>query len=167
MSTEPRPPAPHRVGGFDRGGQAWVLVLFGAGGAGLGALLPLLARWASGLPWVPFQGPLELLSSFDSTWLVWGRPLLGLLVGLAFAVWVLTDSPVLEISPEAVEVRRRGEVERVIPRAKVDAVYRRRGAIVIESAQGRTLFDADVEGDREAVREAFIAAGYPWEGARE
>lgn len=166
MATDPSVPAPRRVGGFDRGGQAWVLALFMTGGAGLGALLPLLARWASGLPWVPFQGPLELLSSFDSAWLVWGRPLLGLLAGLGLAAWVLADSPVLEIGPDAVEVRRRGEVERVIPRAKIDAVYRRRGAVVIEGVHGQTLFDADVEGAREAVRDAFVAAGYPWEGAR-
>lgn len=33
-----------------------VLGLFGAGGAALGALLPLLAAWAVNLPWFPFQG---------------------------------------------------------------------------------------------------------------
>lgn len=133
----------------------------------LGALLPLLARWASGLPWFPFQGPLELLSSFDNAWLVWGRPLLGLGAGLALAGWTLFDSPVLHISSGGIKVQRRGEVQRVIDRSKVDAIYRRGGTFVIETDGGRTLFEGDIEGDRDEIRDAFVSQGYPWEGARE
>jgi hypothetical protein len=84
MSTaDPRETPPTTVGGFDQSGMLWVLALFGMGGLAVGALLPVLARWASDLPWAPFQGPLELLGSFGEPWLVWGRPLLGLAAGLA------------------------------------------------------------------------------------
>lgn len=155
------------MGGFDRGGRLWVLTLFGLGGIALGALLPLLAGWASALPWVPFQGPLELLGSFDHPWLVWGRPALGLLLGLGVAAWVIADSPVLDVGPDQVRVRRRGEVQRVIDRATVAAVYPRGSATVIEAESGRTLFDGDVEGDKTAVRRAFVDHGYPWEGPRD
>lgn len=155
------------MGGFDRSGRLWVLGLFGLGGAGIGALLPLLARWASELPWVPFQGPMSLLGSFDQAWLVWGRPLLGLALGLGFAAWVILDSPVLDIDPERIEVRRRGEVERVIERGKVDAVHRRGSKVVIETDKGRVLFEGEIEGDKAAIREAFLSHGFPWEGSRE
>lgn len=158
-------PPQRTVGGFDRAGRVWVVALFGVGGVGAGVLLPLLAGWAADLPWVPFQGPLRLLSSFDQAWLVWGRPAFGLLAGLGFASWIILDSPVLDISRQEIRVRRRGQVERVIERAKVDAVHRRGSKVIIETAGGRTLFEDDVEGDRSAVRNAFVDNGYPWEGA--
>lgn len=144
-----------------------MIVLFALGGAGLGALFPLLAGWAAELPWVPFQGPLRLLGSFDQQWLVWGRPALGLVLGLALAAWVILDSPVLKVGQERIEVRRRGEVQRVIQRDKVAAVYPKGAKITIETESGRVLFEGDVEGDRDGVREAFIEQGYPWEGPRE
>ncbi|QFG67499.1 hypothetical protein [Ornithinimicrobium pratense] len=121
------------VGGFDQAGRTWVLALFGLGGAGLGAVLPLLVRWAAELPWVPFQGPLRLLGSFDQQWLVWGRPALGLLLGLAFAVWVIHDSPVLEIDRDRVKVRRRGEVSSTGTRGK-DPGSKRFGAARLPSS---------------------------------
>lgn len=163
----PSDPQTRTVGGFDRSGRLWVLTLFGLGGAAIGALLPVLARWAAELPWVPFQGPLQLLGSFDQPWLVWGRPALGLVAGLALAAWVIFDAAVLDIGRDRIQVRRRGQVDRVIDRATVAAVHPRRSTIVIETESGRTLFEQDVEGDRDAVRSAFVDLGYPWEGPRE
>ncbi len=153
-----------RVGGFDAAGRRWVVLLFGLGGAALGASVPYLAGLAADLPWMPFQGPLRLLGSFDQAWLVWLRPVLGLVLGLGAAAWVIHDSPVLLLTAGQLRVEQRGEVQRVIPRDKVDAVYRRGGKVVVQSAAGRELFAGDVEGDREQVREAFVALGYPWEG---
>lgn len=159
-------PSSRTVGGFDRTGRLWVCGLFGVGGLALGVVLPLLAKVVADLPWAPFQGPLELVASFDQTWLVWGRPALGLLLGLAAAVWVIADSPVLVITREEIHVRRRGEIERVIQRRKVDSIHRRGSKTVIETASGRKLFEGEIEGDKAEIREAFVAAGFPWEGPR-
>lgn len=159
--------ATRRIGGFDRAGRLFVVGMFGGGGLALGLVLPWLAGVVDDRGWVPFAGPLRLLASFDGSWLVWGRPLIGLLLGLAFAAWVVTSSAVLHVGPTEIRVERRGEVERVIPRASVDAVHRRGSKVVIETAGGRTLFDDDIEGERAAIREAFVSAGYPWEGPPE
>lgn len=167
MNRGPHVPSQQTVGGFDRTGRLWVLALFASGGLALGALLPLLARWAADLPWVPFQGPLELLGSFDQSWLVWGRPTLGLVAGLGFATWVILDSPVLDINHEEIRVRRRGQVERLIERTKVDSVHRRGSKIVIETDSGRKLFEGEIEGDKSLIRDAFVNLDYPWEGARD
>lgn len=165
MSDDSPTPDPSTVGGFDASGRAWVVALFGVGGGAFGALLPLLARLAVQLPWMPFQGPLQLLGSFDQAWLTWLRPAVGLLLGLAFAAWVIMNSPRLHIDGHQVRVERQGSIDRAIDRDKVDAVYRRGSKLIIESAAGRTLFADDVEGDPDAVRDAFLAHGYPWEGA--
>lgn len=152
------------VGGFDRGGRLFVVGGFAVAGIVAGFVLPLLARWAAGLPWVPFQGPLELISSFDATWLVWGRPLIGALLGLAFGLYVVAGTPVLEIRDDALEVRRNGQVQRVIPRETVGGVHLRGSKTVVEAKEGRVLFEDDVEGGKDAIRQAFVDHGYPWEG---
>lgn len=167
MTNVDPPPSQQTIGGFDRSGRLWVLALFGFGGAAIGALLPLLAAWVAELPWAPFQGPLELLGSFNEPWLVWGRPVVGLVLGLSLAAWVIVESPALSIRQDEVQVRRRGQVERVIPRSKVDSVYLRKSHVVIETASGRNLFDDEIEGDKAAVRDAFVSQGYPWEGFRD
>ncbi|GAA2533440.1 hypothetical protein GCM10010201_36080 [Pilimelia columellifera subsp. columellifera] len=96
--------------------------------------------------------------------MVWVWPVLGLVAGLVFAIWVISSSPILDISRHRIQVRRRGQVERVIERAKVTAVYPRRSKIVIEAEGGRKVFEDDVEGDKALVRSAFVDNGYPWEG---
>lgn len=125
--------------GFDRAGRLWVIALFAIGGLVLGALFPLFAGWAADLPWLPFQGPLDLLGSFDQPWLAWGRPTLGLVAGLGLAIWVMFDSPVLDIDHGEIQVRRRGQVDRVVARSTVDSVFRRGSDIVIETENGRTI----------------------------
>ncbi len=161
------PTAWQTIGGFDAEGRLWVFGLFGLGGAALGAVIPYLARLATELPFVPFAGPLKLLASFDQAWLVWGRPVVGLAAGLAFAGWVVLGTPVLQLSPAEIRVQRRGQVERVIQRRKVDAVYRRGSKIVIETQHGRELFNDEIEGDKAVTRGAFVSQGYPWEGEPE
>ena len=153
-----------RVGGFDAEGRRFVGGLLTLGGAGFGLLLPVLARWAGEVPWMPFQGPLRLLGSVDAGWLTWGRPVLGAVLGLLVAAWIVTGSPVLLVSDAHVRVERRGQVERVLRREQVDAVHRRGSQVVLVTAQGRELFADEVEGPEVAVRDAFVAHGYPWEG---
>jgi len=152
------------IGGFDGTARAWVLGLFGIGGTALGVFLPLLSGWAARLPWMPFQGPLSLLGAFNQPWLIWGRPAIGLIAGLLFAGWVIADSPILHVSHDLIRVQRRGKVERVIERTKIDGVYRRGSKIVLESGGGRKLFEGDIEGERTVTRDAFVSKGYPWEG---
>lgn len=152
------------IGGFDRDDRVWVVLLFAGGGAAVGLLLPLLLRWSADLPWVPFEGPLRLAGSFDDAWLVWGRPLIGAALGAALALWTIVSTPVLHLGADQLTVRQRGEVVRVIPREKIDAVHRRGGKIVVENASGRVLFSGDVEGDKGEIARAFVKAGYPWEG---
>ena len=55
----------------------------------------------------------------------------------------------------------------MIQRSKVDAVYSRGSKLVMVTASGRELFAEDVEGDKSAIRAAFIDLGYPWEGTND
>ncbi|MGA8117999.1 MAG: hypothetical protein WCA46_30555 [Actinocatenispora sp.] len=148
--------------GFDRSAKVFLFLVGAAAGTGLGVAVPFLARWATGLPWVPFEGPLRLVGSFDSDWAMWGRPLLGLVLGTAFAAYVIHQSPVLFVSDAGIEVVERGNTRR-IERGNVAGIYRDGNKTVVESREGRRLFRGEIEGKRDVVRDAFVTRGYPWE----
>lgn len=160
MTDDPSPGAGVRLG-FDRAATVVVCVAGLVLGALAAVVVPVVARWAEGRGW-PFPGPLRLVASFDSTWLVWGRPLIGAAVGLAAGALVVHLSPVLHVGAEAIIVQT-GADRRRIARELVGGVYRERGKVVIQAREGRTLFRGDVEGGKEAVRAAFVDHGYPWE----
>ena len=157
-----KPVDPAEIGGFEANDRLFVFGIFGAVGLALGLLLPLLAQWASQVPWMPFQGPLQLLGSFNNSWLTWVRPLAGLILGLLLALYTIHTSAVLSFSGDLIRVRK-GSRETVIRRDQVDGVRRQGSTITILNATGRELFKDDVEGDRDEHRDAFIRHGYPWE----
>ncbi|USQ75934.1 YqeB family protein [Ornithinimicrobium cryptoxanthini] len=162
-------PSPDHLGpgevtrlGFDRTGKAWVVGVCAAVGLLLGLAIRPVAESATGLDWVPFQGPLRLIASADHPWVGWLLAVLGIIAGLVFAAVIIHQSPVLHVGSDQIRVDQKGQV-RTIRRAQVATVYRDGSDLVLETEQGRTLFRGDVEGGKGAVREAFIARGYPWD----
>lgn len=143
------------------GDTVFLAVLGAALGTGAAALLPVVARWVEERG-VPFPGILQFLASFDSDWLVWGRPAIGLVVGLVAALVIAHNEPVLTVSDDSVLVQK-GDSRRRIKRADVAGVYRDGKKLVIETEQGRRLYEGDVEGGRDLVRAAFVDRDYPWE----
>lgn len=131
-------------------------------GLGLGLAFPVVAEWASRLSWVPFQGPFQLIASFDASWLNWGRPLVGLILGLVFAAFIVHESAVLHVTAEHIEVTSNGSTRR-IARSDIAGIYRDGSKVVVESHSGRRLYHAQIEGGKDNVRDAFVANGYPWE----
>ncbi len=147
--------------GMTRGDTIFLAVLGAVLGAVAAVLLPIAAGWAQDRG-VPFPGPLQLLASFDSDWLVWGRPVIGLVVGVVAALLIAHSEPVLTVSAEGVLIEK-GDSRRRIQRTDVAGVYRDGKQLIIETPQGRRLYEGSVEGSRAQVRAAFVDRGYPWE----
>jgi hypothetical protein len=90
MRKQPVPPA-----GADTelSESAWVITLFCvACGAGVGAVLPLLARLLLKLPWAPLEGPAELLTSIPEPALTLGTVAVGALGGLLLGLVAVHES---------------------------------------------------------------------------
>lgn len=159
MTASPEPPV--RLG-LDRGDMVFLVLACALAGLGMGAATPYVAGWLVDLPWAPFQGPLQLIGSFDSPWALWIRPALGLLLGLALAAYLVEQTPVLHVSAEQIDITHRGTTRR-IARADVAGIYREGRDVVVESDGGRHLFHGVIEGSKDTVRDAFVSHGYPWE----
>lgn len=129
-------------------------------GAGLGAVLPPVSAWVRERN-APFPSWLHALASPEHGWLLWGRPVIGAVIGVVASLVLIDQAWRIEVSRERVLVRRGREVRR-IPRERVGAVYRSGRTLVIEDADGVDLFTGTVEGDRSAPPTAFLDLGYPW-----
>lgn len=130
------PPEPTVRLGLDRGDTVFLVVACAMAGLGLGVAAPYVAGWLVDLPWAPFRGPLQLIGSFDSPWAVWIRPVVGLLLGLALAAYLVEQTPVLHVSAEQIEVTRRGTTRR-IARSDVAGVYRDGRDVFVSRGQPR------------------------------
>ncbi|GAB2904160.1 YqeB family protein [Streptomyces mayteni] len=130
-------------------------------GAGLGLLLPSLADWLMGLPWVPMRGPFELVASFEGPWVGAALGGLGLLAGLALVVVAFTTSLKVTLTDSRVDLEK-NDTRWGIDRAAVDAVFMDGKRLVILDRESRQLLRDTSEEKPADVARAFAAHGYPW-----
>lgn len=147
--------------GFGRGDRIWLVATAAVLGGGLFAAAPWLADRIN-IPFLGIQVALDWIAGFDESWMQVARPLLGLLVGAALALLLISRAASLDVYPDRLVIRR-GPDSRVVPREDVVGIYRERGRIVIDGHEGRRIFDDDVEASAEEARRAFAEHGYPYE----
>ncbi|WP_424936008.1 MULTISPECIES: YqeB family protein [Bacteria] len=145
--------------------KVFLWVTLGLAGVGLGLILPWLLSWATKLP-IPFLDVLTFLGSIEAPIMVVGRPAVLALIGLVIAFFLTHESAILRISDRQIVVIQ-GDDQRIIARSQVAGVHQRAGKVKIEAAEGRVLFEDDVEGGRATIAAAFRDHGYPWEGTPE
>ncbi|WP_455709469.1 YqeB family protein [Kitasatospora griseola] len=135
-------------------------------GAGVGFLLKLLAGWASTWPWIPWQGPVDLIAKAPEPAATAGSLLLGAVVG--GVVVFLAEQGYVTVTVEKDRITTdRGDSSQSAPRAAVSGVFADRKRLVVLGAQGEELVaeyrneGADLP-PVDRLAEAFGAHGYPW-----
>ncbi len=130
-------------------------------GMTLGFFLPRIAEWADTLPWVPFEGPLRLITSWEGRWAAIGLVAAGLVVGLVAAGAVLTMT--LKVTLTDAEIRlTKDDKTRTIARSDVGAVFMDGKSLVVLDRESRELAREENEASAVRTEQAFRAHGYPW-----
>lgn len=130
-------------------------------GAVVGWFLPVIADWAMGLAWVPFQGPLELIASIQGPWVVIVTALVGLLAGTVLSHLAIKESLAVRLSDKEITLRIH-EAEQTFTRAEVSAAFMDGKQLVLLGNEGEELYREKPEAKRETVAEAFKRHGYSW-----
>ncbi|WP_339222173.1 DUF308 domain-containing protein [Paenibacillus sp. FSL W7-1332] len=130
-------------------------------GAVVGWFLPAIADWATGLAWVPFQGPLELIASIQGPWVVIVTAVLGLLAGMVLSHLAIKESLAVRLSDKEITLRIH-EAERTFMREEVSAAFMDGKQLVLLGNEGEELYREKPEAKRETVAEAFMRHGYSW-----
>lgn len=130
-------------------------------GAVVGWFLPAIADWATGLAWVPFQGPLELIASIQGPWVVIVTAVVGLLAGTVLSHLAIKESLAVRLSGKEITLRIH-EAERTFRREEVSAAFMDGKQLVLLGNEGEELYREKPEAKRETVAEAFMRHGYSW-----
>lgn len=141
--------------------QPAVLVVLPLLGLFLGLGILAIADWVAGLAWAPFQGPFQLVAEAPRPAATIVVLALGAVAGLVFGLVVLGDSLVIEVTEEAVVLRRGDTVTRV-ERTELGSVHLDAKELVFLDETGLEVarVASDLPVDR--VRSSLVEARHPW-----
>ncbi|GAA1588841.1 hypothetical protein GCM10009789_48110 [Kribbella sancticallisti] len=133
-------------------------------GLALGFFLPRIADWAVEQPWLPLQGPLELISRWDGWWVVAIFTVVGALAGVLLAAIALEDTLKVTITNTDVEFVKNKVTTRV-PRNQVAVAFLDGREIVLQDARSAELARErhdQLKSEALQIPEAFRTHSYPW-----
>lgn len=138
---------------------------FGAAGLIVGYFLPRIAAWALKLPWLPFQGPLKLIDTFNGPWLSYILSLLGLIAGFVVAYIAIKESLIVSLTDQEVQLDQNGHKQTIAHR-DIGMVFMDGRHLVILGKSGQELArEKSEESAAKAANDfsyAFVKHGYPW-----
>ncbi|MEU7895198.1 hypothetical protein AB0B45_20345 [Nonomuraea sp. NPDC049152] len=132
-----------------------------AGGAVLGWLVKLLARWLVTLPWAPFQGPAKLLSSFPEPGLTIGVVAVGVIAGLLLGLTAVHESLTVAVSDTQVTLSTRDETQ-VVERGEIALAFKDGKQLVLLGHHGRETAREETDLSAKRLSRAFTKHGYGW-----
>ncbi|WP_404450688.1 DUF308 domain-containing protein [Virgibacillus necropolis] len=136
-------------------------ILFGALGLILGYFLPRIAAWALTLPWVPFQGPIELINSFSGPLLDVIMSLIGLIAGFAIAYISIRESLIVTVTDQETQLDKDGNKQTIVLKS-IDTVFSEDKQLVFLDTSGREIAREKTDENAEHYSNAFKKHGYPW-----
>lgn len=143
----------------------WVAPLLWVGfpllGGGAGWLLKWVVEWVASLSGGPFHPIFEFIASIAEPQATIGAVAVGLVAGLALAYAAAQDSLTVAVSDDRVNTTRGGSTQD-IPRASVAGVFLDGKKLVLLGRAGEELAREGSDLDRDRLREAFQAHGFPW-----
>ncbi|MGF9912361.1 DUF308 domain-containing protein [Paenibacillus ehimensis] len=144
-------------------GAVRVLLFVGGSvlGLALGYFIPLIAKWALTLPWVPYEGPLKLITSVSGLWATVIASLLGLAAGLWFAQEVIKDTLYVVVSGETIRLEKDGAAQE-LTRETIGAVFLDGKQLVVLGNKGEELARETYEWASGRIAGALTEHGYPW-----
>ena len=146
--------------GLSANEKTFLLITPTLAGALLGWALPGIAGWAGKLPFIPFQGILRWIGTFENNWIPIITAGLGALAGIAFALYVLNESLSITVSREEAVIFHK-DMKIVLVKDDVKAVFPEGKDIVFADREGAELYrgQADVSRKSAALRRDLAKLG--------
>ncbi|MGE8205324.1 YqeB family protein [Heyndrickxia sp. NPDC080065] len=151
----------HTLLNFSKTDKAILWLGFPLAGLVLGWFLPSIAKWGSSLPWVPFQGPLKLIASYNGAWVGFITMLLGLIAGIALILLSFHESLEISIYDNKVILKLRNE-ETILYKKDISLVFMDGNQLALLGNDEKEIFRYKQELNKNTVRTAFLQHNYPW-----
>lgn len=147
--------------GLSIGDTVSLFVVAPVAGGGVGLALPWVAQRVAGLPWFPFQGPLELLASLEAGWGMAIGLVAGLVLGVGLAIVTVGDTMRVTVAADEITFGK-GGTARIIARANVSAVFLDHKSLVVLERGSREVVREEIDAKRQQIERALRLHDYPW-----
>lgn len=131
-------------------------------GIALGIAAPVIIRWAHGMDWIPFQGPLRLLELLASKVGVWILPIIGAVAGLLVGGGIVDGMAKIRVTHRDVTIIH-GKKKQRFSRAQVTAALIDEGHLVLRDERDADLIRQDVDIPAHDLLDALRRYGWPAE----
>ncbi|SCV42667.1 Uncharacterized protein yqeB [Bacillus subtilis] len=128
-------------------------------GLTIGYFIPQFAKWALSLPWIPFEGPLRLVTSFQAAAFI--TALLGMSAGIWFAHSVIAMLLSVKITDDTVELTK-GKKVQTIRSDDIALVFIDHKRLVLLGTAGYELVREEIDEKPVNVEKAFRQHHYEW-----
>lgn len=130
-------------------------------GLTIGYIIPQFAKWALSLPWIPFEGPLRLVTSFQGSPAAFITALLGMCAGIWFAHSIIAMLLSVKITDDTVELIK-GKKVQTIRSDDIALVFIDHKRLVLLGTAGYELAREEIDEKPEKVEKAFRKHNYDW-----
>lgn len=130
-------------------------------GFAIGYFIPQFAKWALSLPWIPFEGPLRLVTSFQGPPAAFIIALLGASAGIWFAYSVIAMLLSVKITDDTVELTK-GKKVQTIDSNDIALVFIDQKQLVLLGTAGYELVREEIDEKPENIEKAFRQHDYEW-----
>ncbi|WP_409179031.1 hypothetical protein [Brevibacillus fortis] len=151
----------HTVLNFSKTDKVILWLGFPLSGLVLGWFLPSIAKWGSSLPWIPFEGPLKLIASYNGAWVGFVTMILGLIAGIALTLFSFHESLETSVFDDKVTCKLRDD-EILFKKKDISLVFMDKKQLVLVGNDEKELFRCKQELNKSRVSAAFIKHNYTW-----
>ncbi|MCY7841498.1 DUF308 domain-containing protein [Bacillus spizizenii] len=128
-------------------------------GLTIGYFIPQFVKWALSLPWIPFEGPLRLVTSFQAAAFI--TALLGMSQGICFAHSVIAMLLSVQITDDTVELTK-GKKVQTIRSDDIALVFIDHKRLVPLGTAGYEIAREEIDEKPVNVEKAFRHHHYEW-----
>lgn len=147
--------------GLNKFEKALIIVVPMILGAVIGWFVPVIAGWVLKLPIVPMEKLIITISSLNHFWVSIVATIIGVIVGLVFSIIVFSETLKVIVSDNKLKLVI-DDVEKVIEKKEVSAIYLENKYLVVLGQSGHELYRGLLESKLEVIQEAFSHHSYPW-----
>ncbi|MDO3661372.1 DUF308 domain-containing protein [Bacillus sp. C28GYM-DRY-1] len=123
--------------------------------------IPQIAKWALSLPWIPFEGPLRLITSFQGSSAAFITALLVMCAGIWFAHSVIAMLLSVKITDDTVELIK-GKKVQTIRSDDIALVFIDHKRLVLLGTAGYELVREEIDEKPVKVEKVFRKHNYKW-----
>lgn len=134
---------------------------FPLAGAAVGAAALPLARWATTLPWVPYEGPVRTIATFSGFWPTVVAVAVGVAAGLGLGVIGAADSLKVTVTNDEVTFER-GDIRQTFSREAISGVCHDRKDVVLLGYAADELAREKTDITADNLRDVFEAHDFTW-----